>query len=385
MGKRAFLVLLMAIFVSMIGIGLIIPLLPIYAESMGARGVWLGLIFSGFSISRAFFMPLVGKWSDQKGRKIFIALGLFFYAAISLGFVAARNVGELTAVRLIQGFFAAMIVPVAMAYIGELSPKEREGYYMGIFNVALYAGFGFGPFMGGVLEDYFSINANFYAMGGLSLLSFLLVLFFLPELHLYKRKKEAHPTLYRDIMRSNTMKGLLTFRLTNSFGRGINACFIPILAHNYLQLSSTQIGLLVSTNLLLTSFLQGSFGWLADRVSRKKLIIVGSLIASLALLLVPVSSSLSFLFIINSIMGVAGAIALPSATALTVTEGRNFGMGSTMGIFNMAMSVGLAGGPMVGGVIYDHLNISAVYYSAGFFGLLGIAFFIWFVRPVNRR
>jgi len=180
------------------------------------------------------------------------------------------------------------------------------------------------------------------------------------------------------------MKGLTTFRLTNSFGRGINACFIPILAHNYLQLSSTQIGLLVSTNLLLTSFLQGSFGRLADRVSRKKLVILGTLIASFVLFMVPRAGSFSVLLIINSIMGVAGAMALPSATALTVTEGRNFGMGSTMGIFNMAMSIGLAGGPMVGGVIYDYLNISAVYYFAGLFGLLGTVFFVWFVRPIKK-
>ncbi|TKJ33573.1 MFS transporter [bacterium (candidate division B38) B3_B38] len=385
MVKRVFLVLFMAVFVSMIGIGLIIPLLPIYAESLGARGVWLGVIFSGFSISRAFFMPLIGRWSDRKGRRIFIALGLFLYAVISLGFIVARNVGELTAVRLIQGFAAAMTVPVAMAYIGELSPKEREGYYMGSFNIALYAGFGFGPFMGGILEQYFSINANFYAMGGLSFLSFLLVIFFLPELHLYKRKESVRPTLYRDILRSNTMKGLTTFRIANSFGRGVNACFIPILAHNYLRLTSTQIGLLVSANLLLTAFLQGSFGWLADRVSRKKLVILGSLIASFALFMVPLAGSFSILLIINSIMGVAGAIALPSATALTVTEGRNFGMGSTMGIFNMAMSIGLAGGPMVGGVIYDYLNIPAVYCFAGLFGLIGTAFFIWFVRPITGR
>ena len=384
MYKRVLLVLFMSVFVSMIGIGLIVPLLPVYAESLGARGIWLGVIFSGFSISRAFLMPFVGRWSDQKGRKVFIALGLFLYTVISLGFIVARNVGELTAVRLLQGFAAAMVVPVAMAYIGELAPKEHEGYYMGSFNIALYAGFGFGPFMGGVLEEYFSINANFYAMGGLSLLSFLLVLLFLPELHLYKRGRGVQPTLYRDILRSNTMKGLTTFRLTNSFGRGINACFIPILAHNYLQLSSTQIGLLISTNILLTSFLQGSFGWLADRVSRKKLIILGSLVASVALLMVPLAGSFSLLLIINSIMGVAGAIALPSATAITVTEGRSFGMGSTMGIFNMAMSIGLAAGPMVGGVIYDYLNISVVYYFAGFFGLLGTSFFIWFLRPIRR-
>ena len=117
----------------MLGIGIIIPLLPVYAESLGALGLWIGVIFSGFSISRSIFMPIVGRWSDKRGRKIFIAIGLLIYAIISLGYILSDSMAELVMVRSIQGLSAVMIISIAFAYIGEISPKDREGGYMGIF------------------------------------------------------------------------------------------------------------------------------------------------------------------------------------------------------------------------------------------------------------
>jgi len=163
----------------MLGIGIIVPLLPIYAESLGASGLWIGVIFSGFSISRSLFMPIVGPWSDKKGRKIFIAVGLLIYAIISLGYVLSDSVAAIVMVRSIQGFSAAMIIPIAFAYIGDISPNGREGGYMGIFSVSLFAGFGLGPVLGGVMKDRFGLNADFYAMGGLCLFAFFCLSSFL--------------------------------------------------------------------------------------------------------------------------------------------------------------------------------------------------------------
>ena len=71
----------------MLGNGIIVPLLPIYAEGLGASGFWIGVIFSGFAISRSIFMPIVGRWSDKRGSKVFIATGLFISAIISLGYI----------------------------------------------------------------------------------------------------------------------------------------------------------------------------------------------------------------------------------------------------------------------------------------------------------
>ena len=69
----------------MLGVGIIVPILPIYAENLGATGLWLGAIFAGFSLTRSISMPLIGHFSDRMGRKRFITLGLFIYTISSLG------------------------------------------------------------------------------------------------------------------------------------------------------------------------------------------------------------------------------------------------------------------------------------------------------------
>ncbi|MBW2106937.1 MAG: MFS transporter, partial [Deltaproteobacteria bacterium] len=71
--KKVFPVLALSIFSSMLGVGIVAPLLPLYAEKMGATGIWIGTIFAAFSISRAIVMPIVGKLSDRSGRKVFLA------------------------------------------------------------------------------------------------------------------------------------------------------------------------------------------------------------------------------------------------------------------------------------------------------------------------
>ncbi|HII07488.1 MAG TPA: MFS transporter, partial [Methanotrichaceae archaeon] len=78
--KRLFDVLFISVFAAMLGLGIVGPLLPIYAENLGASGLWIGMIFSGFAAGRAIFMPIVGRLSDESGRKKFIVTGLLAYA-----------------------------------------------------------------------------------------------------------------------------------------------------------------------------------------------------------------------------------------------------------------------------------------------------------------
>ena len=177
---RIFSVLAFAIFVSMLGLGIIVPVLPIYATKLGASGVWIGAIFAGFAISRSVFMPFVGRLSDKTGRKAFISTGLLLYGLSCLGFIYATDYIVLFWVRILQGFCSAMIVPIAQAYVGEIAPPERVGSYMGQFNVAIFCGMGFGPFIGGCIQDYFGMNADFILMGLMCAVSFLLVVIFLP-------------------------------------------------------------------------------------------------------------------------------------------------------------------------------------------------------------
>jgi DHA1 family multidrug resistance protein-like MFS transporter len=374
--RRVFVVLFLSTFSSMLGVGIIVPLLPMYAESLGASGIWIGVIFSGFSISRSIFMPIVGRWSDKRGRKVFIAIGLLIYAIISLGYIISNSVATLVIVRLIQGFSAAMIIPIAFAYIGEISPQDREGGYMGMFSVSLFAGFGLGPMLGGILKDRFSLHADFYTMGGLCLFAFFLVLLWLPELHLYRKAQQFRS--YGEIMRSTVTKGLIMFRFSNAFVRGLLITFVPLFAHGTLGLTTSQIGIILSSNILLTSLLQAPFGYLADRLTKRGLVFWGSFWFGLCVVLIPHMRSFAQMFALNIFLGAMGALALPAANALVVEEGRRFGMGALMGIFSLSMSLGLAVGPILGGVIADTWGLPPIFYFGGLAGSIGALAFAGF-------
>jgi len=254
MMKKAFPILAVSIFSSMLGVGIIAPLLPIYADNLGATGIWIGIVFGGFSVSRAIVMPFVGKLSDRYGRKRFICIGLISYAFISLGFIWADSVYQLVLVRFLQGAAAGMIIPIAQAYIGDIAPWGEEGKWMGYFNTAFFAGLGLGPLMGGALSEHFGMSVAFYTMGALNLAAFLIAIVLLPD---NRVERTATQVLSFKIMgASSIIKGLFSFRMTNALIWGAFIAFLPIFATTYIELSPTLTGMLLAVSILLLSSLQ---------------------------------------------------------------------------------------------------------------------------------
>ena len=129
--KKVFPPLALALFSVMLGAGLIIPLLPLYAQHLGANRTWIGIIAAGFFIANVISTPLFGWLSDRKGRKVFIIVGLLCYGISSLSFIWATTVYQLTRIRFLQGIAGGMIVPLIQAYVGDMSPPGAEGKWMG--------------------------------------------------------------------------------------------------------------------------------------------------------------------------------------------------------------------------------------------------------------
>lgn len=381
MRKRVFRVLFISIFAAMLGLGIVAPLMPIYAKSMGANGIWLGIIFSGYSVSRVLFMPIVGRVSDKTGRKIFIASGLLLYSLISLLYPLAGNVYTLTTIRFVHGLASAMVIPIAMAYIGETSEAGKEGTSMGTFNIALFLGMGAGPFLGGLLNDSYGIKSVFYAMSCLTAIAFFITLFFLPAIQPHRKARGKTRPLFHVIIRNKLLRGLLLFRIVNAMGRGSIMAFLPIFASS-IHITSSQIGTLISVNLFLTALLQPPCGMLADRCSRPYLVIAGSMVGVIALFLVSLTHTFGELLFVNSLMGVGGAIALPSASALTVDVGHTVGMGVSMGMFSMAMSIGMITSPLILGVVLDAFGLKAIFYAAAAIGFIGTFVVLQLLRKV---
>ena len=272
-----------------------------------------------------------------------------------------------------------MIIPIAQAYVGDISPEGKEGTWMGYFNASFFTGFGFGPLFGGVLTDHFGMNAAFYVMGSLNLLALLVAAFFLPEID--RRKMATSPrTPFREMSTSGGIKGLFSFRLAFAMGRGTFVTFLPIFAGIYIGLPPSQIGILLTVNILVMSLLQIYGGNIADRFNRRVLVIAGGIINVIFLALIPLGSSFGQLLAICLLGGLGGAVSIPAASALIVEEGKKFGMGSAIAVFAMSMSIGMAIGPIVSGVIADFINLNTVFYFGAAIGLIGTTLFIWLTK-----
>jgi DHA1 family multidrug resistance protein-like MFS transporter len=343
-------------------------LLPIYADNLGASGLWIGMIFSGFAAARAIFMPIVGRLSDESGRKKFIVSGLLAYAVLSLGYVTAGSVYTLTAVRFLHGIASAMVVPIAMAYIGDLSKRGEEGTYMAKFQTSFFLGLGSGPLLGGVLNDAFGFSSAFYAMAGLSALSFLVIVLFLPESEGRSSSGGRERIHLRDVLAEPVVPAILAFTALNAIVRGVLLVFMPLFAPK-ISVVPGQVGLILTVSIFLMAIFQVPLGWVADRGSATAMILAGSMVSAASLILIPISTTFLDLFLVASVNGLGSALTMPALMALTVKIGKKIGMGTSMGAYNTAMSLGMITAPLLGGVAMDAFSISAVFLLAGMIGV----------------
>lgn len=366
------LILSLSVFSAMLGVGIIVPLLPLYAKHLGATAFEVGMIFSVFSFARMVVLPIVGRLSDRYGRKPFLLAGLCTYALSSLGYIAAKTVFALGAVRFIHGFAASMVVPVAFAYIGDRAPNKKEGQRVGSFQSSLFLGMGLGPIIGGALNDAFGMNANFLALGAMAGLAALMSLFGLKE---SKPSTKVAPPPILSTLKIPTVSGLMTFRFVYALSRGTIMAFLPLFATKFANLSATQVGLVVSSNLLLSALLQTAGGKLADKKNRITLVLIASLFNAMIFFTMPFAKNFLPILGLNMLLGVAGAIGLPSASAMLVEEGRRCGMGQLFGVFELAMSAGIALGPFMSGAIAEKLGVPLVFPFIGVITLLGALVF----------
>ena len=387
MQTRVLAVLFLSMFAAMLGIGLVSPLLPVFADEMGATGIWLGLIWSGFSISSAVLTPIVGRLSDRKGRKGFIMVGLAVFMVAAVGYALSTSYYELVLFRVISGIGAAMVVPVAMAYMGDISPDGQEGRYMGLFNTAMWSGFGAGPLIGGVLKDYTGMDSTFYGMLGMSAVALVVVLLLLPD-RKAEPLREDDPAVgvpYGVIMQNDVMRGLMTYQVVWALGSGSIIAFVSIYMKDNFGSSTSAIGLAIGARVLLAAVLQTPFGRLADRFNRISLVTIGGLASAVGTFAVPFTQSYAQLLLLFVIVGLWENLASPALSAITVDEGRAYGMGSVMGVFNTAMPVGILVGSVVAGGITDWLGVDFVFLYAGLAALAGLSLFLLFTRRASRQ
>ena len=126
-----FISLFFATMAEMMGMGILLPILPDFAKNLGASATLVGIIFAGFALARGIFGPVFGRLSDKYGRKKFMLTGLLMYAALSVGFIfLIHHLFFIALLWFLQGMASSMVTPLAQSYIGDNTPKGKEGGVM---------------------------------------------------------------------------------------------------------------------------------------------------------------------------------------------------------------------------------------------------------------
>jgi MFS transporter, DHA1 family, multidrug resistance protein len=382
MNKKAFAVLVGSMFISMLGMGIVSPFLPIYANTLGASSLQVGLIQAAFNITGIGTLLFVGRLSDRFGRKSFLSAGLSVLAIASVGLMFSRDIVHLIVWRLVQGLGASAHLPIAQAYLGDITPEGNEGKWMGYFNAVLFAGMGVGPLIGGVITDAFSIRAAFLFMAVLNILGLIATLVFLKEM---PRKTAAHGnTSYMAPLKSRTMRGVLWYRMTTGIGTASLMAFMPLFAGLRISLSASLIGILLAARSPL-SILQSYTGRLADKWDRRSMVIWGGIGSAVTIALLPATGGFWQLLIVYISVTIGQAFGIPAANAYVVHEGRTYGMGASMTMFMMAMQIGNGIGPIVLGSIADGFGLESAFYAAAICMAAGVGLFAWMVRSSARE
>lgn len=189
MSKRPLLIIFVTVFIDLLGFGIVLPLLPRYADRLQADDLTIGLLLASFSAMQFIFTPLWGRVSDRVGRRPIIMLGLggsvAFYALFGYG----SAVGSLTILFIsrIGAGIAGATIATAQAYIADSTPPEKRTSGLALIGMAFGIGFVFGPLLGLAALEIPASEANVlnpypgYLAAGLSFLALLMAIFQLPE------------------------------------------------------------------------------------------------------------------------------------------------------------------------------------------------------------
>ena len=176
---RPLLVIFLTIFVNLVGFGIIIPLLPFYAESFGASPLTIGLLFAVYSACQLVASPALGDLSDRYGRRPVLIFSLLGTVVSFVMMAMAHTIWVLFAARIVDGLSGGNI-STARAYVADVTePKDRSKAY-GLIGAAFGLGFIMGPALSGILAAY-SMTAPIWAAAGVTMMATLMAWFWLPE------------------------------------------------------------------------------------------------------------------------------------------------------------------------------------------------------------
>lgn len=370
--------ILLTVFLDLLGFGMVIPLLPLYAQEFHASGLATGLIAASFSAMQFLFNPLWGRLSDRVGRRP-VLLASLAGSVVSMTLLGAANaLWMLFAARLLAGIAGANIA-TAQAYMADITAPEERARAMGRIGAALGLGFVLGPVFGGLLSRW-GAGLPGYVAAALSLGALGWTLVGLPESLAMENRTAPRKVFDREqwrraLGRAPTSLPILLFFVVTFGFTGLEMAF-SLYAKERLHFDRMEIGIVFACIGVVIAATQGVFlGPLQRRFGERRLAFTGVFLLAVGIATLPICARDPLLRAVNIVVVAFGtAINTPSLTSLVSRAAMADEQGGILGVYQSLAALARATGPFWAGFVYDHVDHTAPFYSGAAIIALGWIF-----------
>lgn len=383
-------VIFFTVFIDMVGFGIVIPVLPLYAEHFRATPVeigWLTGIYSGMQI---IFVPILGRLSDRFGRRPILIVSLIGTAVGFLIMGWATSLTLLFVARIVDGASGGNIA-TAQAYIADVSTPENRSRSMGVIGAAFGLGFTFGPMIGGLLSRI-SYGAPFFFAAALAAVNVVLLYFILPESLSAEYRAQPHErTHLAEVFQHGNARMFGTIVATYLFtitGFAIMTTLFALFTEKQFGFDARHTGYVFGFIGILSVILQGGLiGRLIKRFGETALARSGLLLLAVALALLPLVPTIPMLLAVCAALAIANGLVNPTLNGLASQMIDRSWQGRALGVMQSAGSVGRLVGPLLGGwlLMFDLGQPVTHYARTPFFAAAAILFFAFVLAFSVRK
>lgn len=371
--NKGILIIILTVFIDLIGVGLVIPILPYYAEAqLELSELVIGIVIGIFSFMQFIFAPTMGRISDRVGRKPVIITTSIITGISYLVFSQATTVTLLLIARALGGIGGSNI-GVAQAYISDVVAPENRARAFAYIGAAFGLGFVIGPFLGGIIFDSLGFPWVGYFAAMISFANVFLALRYLKESRekLFEGARTIFVNPFGDLIkafRQSAIGGLMVITFVFMVAFAMMQAMAALLWKNIYSLSESEVGYMFAFIGLVAFIIQGGLiGWFQQRISDKMLLFYGSLLVGtgltgLSFVPVEIFIPVEFIFIVCMSLGVA--FFSPTMSNLLSKMVSSDDQGSILGVNQGVSSLGRVVGPPLGGVLYS-INYHVPFISGG--------------------
>lgn len=341
----------------LVGFGIVVPILGVYAERFGASGYAVGWLFATFSLAQLVFSPLLGRLSDRIGRKPVIVISLVGTAVGSFVTGAAGALWLLFLGRVIDGASGGSL-SVAQAAVADIATPEQRPKLVGMLGAAFGVGFVLGPAIGG-LAALGGPHVPFYVAAALAAVNAVAAIVRLPETHpAAVSTADGERRGLRALPSSPGLRRLALLGFLTTFAFVAFEATFSLFGSNRFDLTEgSTAAVFLGIGLVLVAIQGGGFGALAARVGVPRLYAGGLAVVAVGLMVVGVSTAWPGLLIGLFLLSVGQGVASPSLTELVNREAGERNRGEAMGFQQSSYAVGRVLGPPLAGSAFDRIGV----------------------------